>query len=76
MDNPLGLTLPPESDRIIRERMYSVAQLREDGVDVRGQMSVILNQLIMEKYTGELTIKLSEGGIQYVKVSQSQKLTI
>jgi len=64
----------PSSDRIVRERVFDVIRLRDDGKDAEAQLIVITKQLVDEKFTGSMTINFGQGGINSVHVKESRKV--
>lgn len=60
---PRALAQYPIKERIARERTYMVAGCRDDKKDILGQTFIILEQLLIERFTGTIHINCCNGGI-------------
>lgn len=68
------ITNTPISDRIIRERTFDIAHLRADRKDALAQIVITIDELLKEGFTGQIHINCSQGKVNNVQASQSQKI--
>ena len=58
------------SEQTIRERTYALVSGRSDYQDVIAQVMIVIDQLHREKYTGNLTMNFSNGGVTHTKLTE------
>lgn len=70
----MDVTTVPISDRITRERTYDIVQSRIDRKDAIGQLVLTLLGLMNDKFTGRIVINCSQGSVNTIQVTESQKV--
>lgn len=69
-----AVTLVTVQDCITRERIFKPVQARKDRKDLIAQIAVLLEQLMDEKFSGQIYINCVSGGVANVTAKQSQKV--
>lgn len=64
-----------ESRRVQRERTFALVSKRPDFQDVIAQYVILLTQLHSERFTGQLTINLSQGSPNNIKLVDSHEIS-
>jgi hypothetical protein len=72
--SPISHTPLSESRTMLRERTFRIINLRPDFCDAITQLVIMAQQLHDERFTGTLSINLSQGTINNVKLTDSKKV--
>lgn len=64
------------SDKMVRERIYSIVGQRDDKKDILAQVAITVDQLVGECFTGMVTINFCDGGISDIRAVESEKIPI
>lgn len=71
----MDITNTPTSDRITRERTFTIVVSRDDRKDALAQLAITIDELVQKGFTGKIILNCNGSGVvDSVQVLESHKM--